>query len=200
MELVERKVILGSHPGILVAHSSRIPRLLAQGDDVPEYMLPEGIYANGIPHSCGVSILVVSNGGSPPRRATIGGFVSIQNEYYALTTAHAFLDTKPADLETDCDLEFGFSTLGEPESSSDEEDFPELTSKGKQKFRSSRTSFQIETKLGTASVSSGSSRTRDSSLSVEIDPPEGSTTFDPQLTRIVESYQAEHKSPLNPPG
>jgi hypothetical protein len=130
MELIEKKVISGIHPGVLVAHSSRLPRLLALEDHVPLGNIPDGVYAEGPLKSCGISVYIVARG-SAPRRATIGGFVSIRSEYYGLTTAHAFSEPGSAGLKEESQFEFGFSGLGEPEDSSDDEDYLlELTSKG----------------------------------------------------------------------
>jgi hypothetical protein len=128
MKLVEKKVILGNHPGVKVAHSSRMPRLLALEDAMSLLNLPEGIYAEGPLDSCGVSIYIVADGSSP-RRATIGGFVCICSEYYGLTTAHAFAKPEPTCLEEGSEVDFGFGDLGEPDDSSDDEDYLlELTS------------------------------------------------------------------------
>jgi len=129
MELVERKIISGTHPGVFVAHSSRLPRQLALGDDEQLPQLPEGVYAVGPLKSCGISVYIVAKGISP-RRATIGGFVSIQSQYCGLTTAHAFLNSGSSSLKAEPEIEFAFG-MGEPEDSSDDEDYLlELTSKG----------------------------------------------------------------------
>jgi hypothetical protein len=130
MELVEKKVIVGNHSGVLVAHSSKMPRPLALEDDISLLNLPEGIYTESPVKSCGISIFIITKGCSP-RRATIGGFVSICDEYYGLTTAHAFAEPEPISSEEDTQFEFGFSGLGEPDDSSDDDDYSlELTSKG----------------------------------------------------------------------
>lgn len=130
MQLVEKKVILGKHPGVLVAHSSRIPRPLAIEDKISLLNLPEGVYAKGPLESCGISVHIVAKG-RPPRRATIGGFVLVNSEYYGLTTAHAFAEPEPPSPKEDSEFDFGFSVLGEPDDSSDDEDYLlELTSKG----------------------------------------------------------------------
>lgn len=132
MELVEKKIILGNHLGVLVAHSSRLPRPLALDDNIALCNLPEGVYAEGPLKSCGISVYIVAKG-CPPRRATIGGFVSIrgEQEYFGLTTAHAFTEPAPTRLKDDSEFDFGFSGLGEPDDSSDDEDdLLELTSKG----------------------------------------------------------------------
>jgi hypothetical protein len=132
MELVEQKIILGNHPGILVAHSSRIPRPLALRDAISLLNLPDGVYAEGPLESGGIPVHIVIKG-SAPRKATIGGFLFIHGEYYGLTTAHAFAD--PASIasseDSDSEPQFGFSGLGEPDDASDDDhSLLELTSKG----------------------------------------------------------------------
>lgn len=132
MELVEKKGIMTISTGILAAHSSRLPRLLAAGDMHQLSNLPEGVYAFGQIRSCGVSIYIIRKG-SPPRRATIGGFVLIQDEFYGLTTAHAFSETTSTATKAEAELELSFSGLGFPDDSSDddgEDDMLEITSKG----------------------------------------------------------------------
>lgn len=80
--------------------------------------------------SSGIPVYIVVKGRSP-RRATIGGFVYILDECYGLTAAHAFTAPEPTSSGDELDVEFGFGELGEPDSSSDDEDFLlELTSKG----------------------------------------------------------------------
>jgi hypothetical protein len=132
MNLIVKKVLLENHPGVLAAHSSSMPHPLAAGDTIQVADLPEGVYAEGPLESCGVSIYIVSKD-SLPRRATMGGFLCIGGEYYGLTTAHAFSESKPLSLKEDSGSEsdVGFSGLGEPEDASDDEEYLlELTSNG----------------------------------------------------------------------
>lgn len=138
MELVQRNGILAPYPEIRMAECSKLPRLLAMGDDFKSFDLPEGVYLNEpMPiTSCGLSILVVSRDGARPRKATIGGFVCIEGTYYGLTTAHAFADTPPevTEKEENQDIEFAFYGSSDGDDSSDEEyeaDMEFMTSKGK---------------------------------------------------------------------
>jgi len=130
MNLVVKKILLEQYPGVLVAQSSKMPRPLAAGDSNPLANLPEGVYAEGPLETCGISIYIVAEE-IAPRRATIGGFVSILGDYYGLTTAHAFAGSESTSPDGDSDVDFGFGELGEPDDSSDDEDYLiELTSKG----------------------------------------------------------------------
>ena len=130
MNLVAKKVILEHCPGILVAQSSKMPSPLAAEDNNSLANLPEGVYAEAPLETCGISIYVLAKG-LPPRKATIGGFIFILGDYYGLTTAHAFIEPEFIGPNGDSDVEFGFGELGEPDDSSDDEDYLlELTSKG----------------------------------------------------------------------
>jgi hypothetical protein len=122
MKLVVKKILLEHHPGVLVAQSSKMPRPLAVSDSDWLANLPEGVYAEGPLETCGISIYIVAAGVSP-RRATIGGFVSILGEYYGLTTAHAFTKSESTSPNGKSDVDFGFGELGEPDDSSDDEDY-----------------------------------------------------------------------------
>jgi hypothetical protein len=132
MELVKKKAILASHPGVLMAESSRLPRLLALGEDSEILNLPPGVYGNGPFKSCGMPILISGSHGGALRKATLGGIICIDEDYYGVTTAHAFVETKQEGIREDGDIEFAFYGLGEPDDSTDDEDNSvEMTSQGK---------------------------------------------------------------------
>lgn len=120
IDLVHKKGILASYPGILMAGSSRSPRQLA-GEERDLLRLPLGVYLNGPVSGCGISILVSHNPKSPPRKATLGGILCIENQYYGLTTAHSFMETVKAKVESNLDDELVFYHLGEPDESSEDE-------------------------------------------------------------------------------
>jgi len=93
------------------------------------FELLRGVYANGpiLSGSSGLSVLIVGKDYAQPRKATIGGFLCVNKEYYGLTVAHVFLEKKSlAKVEPD----FEFSFYGEADDSSDDEDDLEMTSKG----------------------------------------------------------------------
>jgi hypothetical protein len=128
MALVDKRSIIAEGSGVLMAQSSRLPRLLALEDD--SYLkLPKGVYANGPMKPCGLSVLVVREDLAPPRKATIGGFVCIDNEHYGFTTAHAFLEATAINIEEDTELDFSFYGSSEFDDSSDDDDLW-TTSKG----------------------------------------------------------------------
>lgn len=135
MDLVEKKSILANYPGVRMAQCSRLPGPLALGDGLDSISdsisVPEGIYAYSPVDSCALSVLVVAKDHAQPKKATIGGFICINNEYYGLTTAHPFYDAEIAPAVDD-DFEFAFYRQSELDDSSDDEDEDdlEMTSKG----------------------------------------------------------------------
>lgn len=130
MDLVKKKGILDRHPGLQMAESSRLPRRLALGEDSELPLLPPGVYLNGPLGSFGIAVLISRDCVSPPRKATIGGIVCIEDDFYGLTTAHALDEAKGVEHNSDQDFEFGFYGLGQPVDGSDEEDDSMMTSKG----------------------------------------------------------------------
>lgn len=141
MELVQKKSLLGDHPGVRMAHCSRLPRPLALIDKLESLHLLEGIYAHEPLGVCTLSILVIDKDYALPRRATIGGFFSINNAYYGLTTAHAFreIEQKAPEQKVAVDIDLEFSFYDETiDDSSDEDDDLEMTSKGSVSSLSSR--------------------------------------------------------------
>ena len=130
MELVKKKGILERYPGVLLAESSRLPRRLALGEDVKLPFLPIGVYLNGSWRSCGTPVLISRGYDSLPKKATIGGIVCIEDDFYGLTTAHALDKVNEVECSSDRDFEFAFYGPGQPAHSSDEEDDPVMTSKG----------------------------------------------------------------------
>ena len=137
MEFVQKKAILAGHPGVLMAESSRLPRPLALGDesaplDEAEPLdLPPGVYRNGPFKSCGMAVLIAGNHGGPPRKATLGGIICIEDDHYGVTAAHAFVEAKEHKTHDEGEIEFAFYGLGEPDDSTDDENNSvEMTSQG----------------------------------------------------------------------
>ncbi|KAF4624241.1 hypothetical protein G7Y89_g13931 [Cudoniella acicularis] len=142
MELVEKTGILECYPGVLMAESSRRPKLLAPGDNLELPFLPAGIYTSGTLKRSGTFVLISSGDGRPTRKATIGGVVFVDNEMFGLTTAHAFSDTNDTNIESDGslprNLEFSFHGLEYPyDDSEDEADLADITSQGSRSSNSS---------------------------------------------------------------
>lgn len=166
MELVQKKGILNNHPSILMAESSRLPRLLALGDELaisalpltypshasePNFDLhnehdnvtqrhsltsvltpPPGVYIKCPLQSFGTPIMIYSEGSKFPRKATLGGLLSINGSISGLTTAHAFWDTQQSESQDIEDLDFAFYGVDDRYDSSDsEEELVESTSQGK---------------------------------------------------------------------
>lgn len=115
-----------------MAHSAKLPRELAIGDGTERGDVPSGIYAGGaLGSSGGISIIIIQDK-APPRPATVGVFICIDQEYYGLTASHEFSTEKPTHEDSDAedlDVEFGDSSSLE-DSSDEEESLLELTSKG----------------------------------------------------------------------
>lgn len=131
MELVQKKSILACYPGVLMAECSRLPKLLALGDGLEMRILPSGVYLNGPLRSCGTNVLISGKHDKSCRNATVGGIVCVDDNYYGLTCAHAFSETKEKDTSEDPDLEFAFYEPDNPISSFDDEDYyTEITSQG----------------------------------------------------------------------
>lgn len=157
MNLVERKAILAKYPGVRLAQCSKFPKLLALGneqnwpdcksisddEESPNNKEPrneealstlaEGVYVDGPMTSCGLPVIIVRAENTPPRKATIGGFVNVGGIYYGLTTAHAFLPTEELQVEEQ-DYEFAFYGSDDSGSSDEDSDLPEMTSRGTRIF------------------------------------------------------------------
>lgn len=131
MALVQKKSILAAYPGVLMAERSRMPKLLAQGEDSELLFLPSGVYLNGPLRTCGTSVLISFGPKRPTRIATIGGIVCIEEELYGVTAGHAFSEVKGTTNSDDNDVEFSFFGDSDPFDSSDEEhELVEMTSQG----------------------------------------------------------------------
>ncbi|KFY45318.1 hypothetical protein V494_01008 [Pseudogymnoascus sp. VKM F-4513 (FW-928)] len=138
--LVKKKGILTNHLGVVMAESSKLPRPLALDKQTDAPSLSPGVYLNGPLRSFGTSILIYSDEGKPPRKATIGGIITINHELYGGTAAHAFFPVKDEeDSETE-DLEFAFFGDEDPydSDSGDDEDLVTITSKASMSSRSSQ--------------------------------------------------------------
>jgi hypothetical protein len=131
MGLVKKKGILKDYPGILMAECSKLPRPLALVEELDAPQLPPGIYLNGPLLNFGTSVLVYSKEGFPPRKATIGGFVTIEDELFGVTAAHAFFPPEEEGPSDDENIEFAFFGDEEPYDSGDDEELVDLTSRGK---------------------------------------------------------------------
>jgi hypothetical protein len=133
MEMTQKKGILVNHPGILMAECARLPRLLALEDESELPSLLPGVYLNGPLRSYGTPVIIYSEHHTAPRKATIGGIVSIEDELYGVTTAHAFFGINDGDTNRGQDLEFAFYGGDEPYASSDDDEgiLNRSTSQGK---------------------------------------------------------------------
>lgn len=130
MMLVRKKGILTDHSGVLMAECSKLPRPLALDEQTDALCLSPGIYLNGPLRSFGTSILIYSDDGRLPRKATIGGIITIDHELFGVTAAHAFFPTKDEEESETEDLEFAFFGGKDTYDSGDDEDLVELTSHG----------------------------------------------------------------------
>lgn len=140
IELVDKKGILSNFPGIKMAGRKAFPRQMAYEDSLNQRPYAQGVYIGGPIEACGVSVLVTTLDGSSLRRATVGGFITIQDKIYGLTTAHAFQALKtevvePADYSDDTDYEF--YDQGNEDMTDDEDDIVETTSRGSGAFKGS---------------------------------------------------------------
>lgn len=130
MALVGKKGILADHSGVLMAECSKLPRPLALDEETDAPRLPPGVYLNGPLQSFGTSVLIYSEEGKLPRKATIGGIVTIGRELFGITAAHVFFPTKEKEDSGSEDLEFSFFGDEDLYDSGDDEDQVELTSQG----------------------------------------------------------------------
>ncbi|KAF4625861.1 hypothetical protein G7Y89_g12303 [Cudoniella acicularis] len=135
MEFVDKKAVLNSYKGVLMAQSSRLPKLLALGEDLDIPILPVGVYLNGPLRNFGTAVLVSGGSGRPGKRATIGGPVFVGNSLFGTTTAHAFHQAEVTASnqypQDGGDPEFAFYGLGDPYNGSEEDDnLAEITSQG----------------------------------------------------------------------
>lgn len=128
--LVRKKGILTDYSGVLMAECSKLPRPLALDEQADAPCLSPGIYLNGPLRSFGTPILIYSDEGRLPRKATIGGIITIDHELFGVTAAHAFFPSKDEEDSKTEDLEFAFFGDEDPYDSGDDEDLVELTSQG----------------------------------------------------------------------
>ncbi|KAH7323903.1 hypothetical protein BKA65DRAFT_511668 [Rhexocercosporidium sp. MPI-PUGE-AT-0058] len=170
MALVEKKSILAAYPGVVMAGRSKMPKLLAQGEDSELLFLPSGVYLNGPLRTCGTSVLISFSPRRPPRIATIGGIVCIEEELYGVTAGHAFREVKVVSDHADDDVEFSFFGGSDPfDSSDDEDESVEMTSQASMSSGSSLSPDTNDFKLGghrrkSLSSSLGSESTERSTL------------------------------------
>ncbi|KAL2062786.1 hypothetical protein VTL71DRAFT_5858 [Oculimacula yallundae] len=122
MALVQKKSMLASYPGVKMAQCSKMPKILAQGEESEPIFLPPGVYLNGPLRSCGTSVLISSELGIPPRIATIGGVVFIAGGMFGVTAGHAFRPVTEVEEDDDKDDEFSFFGESDPFDSSDDGD------------------------------------------------------------------------------
>jgi len=131
MEIVRKKGILTAYPGVLMAARSRVPQPLALGNEVGSPFYESAVYVNGPIRNCGPSILVSAIDDGLLRKATVGGIVCIDDEYYGLTAAHPFSETGERETSAEDELDFAFYGQEElDDSSSTEGDFLHMTSMG----------------------------------------------------------------------
>jgi len=60
---------------------------------------------------CGILVLISRGIITLPKKATIGGIICIGDDYYGLTTAHAFNEVEQTDSSSDDDFKFAFYGL-----------------------------------------------------------------------------------------
>jgi hypothetical protein len=187
MEIVQKRGILAPYPGVLTAESSRVPQLLARGNDADAPSYEPTIYRNGPLVSCGTGFVVRAIDGGSWRKAAIGGTVCIENEYYGLTTAHPFLETGNQSRNKNArdDPDFAFYELDEPDGgSSNEEDSVEMTSMGE--ICAMKVSVEAKSALGSISSNSSISQVAPISGGSDLSPPSMS-----EALKISERYFSE---------
>ncbi|KFZ19513.1 hypothetical protein V502_03607 [Pseudogymnoascus sp. VKM F-4520 (FW-2644)] len=166
--LVRKKGILTDHPRVLMAECSKLPRPLALDEQTDAPCLSPGIYLNGPLRSFGTSILIYSDEGRLPRKATIGGIITIDHELFGVTAAHAFFPSKDEDESETEDLEFAFFGDEDPYDSGDDEDLVELTSQASMSSGSSQSPGTDESEYNFQGSTSANS---DSTLNERVMPP-----------------------------
>ncbi|TVY85456.1 NEDD8-specific protease [Lachnellula suecica] len=124
IHLVEKSAVLAPHPGVLMAQCSRLPRLYA-GNDATS-LAPPGVYVNG---PLSMSVVVISDFGES-RKATLGGVLLIDGQFFGLTANHAFLSAQIVDMDPAPDLEFEFFDSSAFSHDFDEDESVLMTSHG----------------------------------------------------------------------
>ncbi|KAF4632425.1 hypothetical protein G7Y89_g5690 [Cudoniella acicularis] len=160
MAMVQKKGILTDHPGVLMAECSKLPRPLALDEESDAPLLPPGIYLSGILRGFGTPVLIYTEEGKPPRKATVGGIITIDHELYGVTAAHAFFPPKEEEVSDNDDVEFAFFGDEQPYDSGDDEELVELTSQASMSSESSQSPGMDESEFSfQGSVTSSSDST-----------------------------------------
>jgi hypothetical protein len=130
MGLVHRKGILTAYPGVRMAECSRFPLPLAT-EELPGLESSPGIYLYGTSGYGGLSVLILGKDGGPPRKATIGGIVCVDDQFYGLTARHPF-SKKVINEHVEKELDIAFDFFGSDDSEADNISFSvDFTSQGK---------------------------------------------------------------------
>jgi hypothetical protein len=130
MGLVHKKGILTAHPGVRMAECSRFPLPLAT-EELPGLESSPGVYLYGTSGYGGLSVLILGKDGGPPRKATIGGIVCVDDQFYGLTARHPF-SKKVTNEPVEKELDMAFDFFGSDDSEADNMSFSvDFTSQGK---------------------------------------------------------------------
>jgi hypothetical protein len=132
METVNKSALLASHPGILMASCSLLPRALVMEDVLGIPALPAGVYSSDALRHCGVSVVISGEQGGSLRKATLGGIVCIDGLFYGMTTGRACFGDPGSAGDMEVEFDFALYGLEGLEEGADEEfEGVEMTSKGK---------------------------------------------------------------------
>lgn len=149
VQVVRKSKILDDFPGFLLGDTSHPPNrileleslvqpvLMAHDEDVAvvdnlEIQLRRYVYSTTLQRGCGVPVTLQVLPGAKEglRRSTLGGYVLVGGELYALTVAHAFLES--LDAGTSTDNEPFEANLDDQDSFEEDDDYlVEMTSRGK---------------------------------------------------------------------
>ncbi|TVY92758.1 hypothetical protein LAWI1_G003362 [Lachnellula willkommii] len=94
IKLVHESSLLTSHPGVMIADYSMLPRplVIEEVSGMPVPALPPGAYSSDALRHCGTSVIISRGQAGSLSEATLGGVLCIGGLFYGMTTAHACLE------------------------------------------------------------------------------------------------------------
>jgi hypothetical protein len=129
--LVNERSVLASHPGVLTAECSLLPKPLVIEDVLGLPDLPPGVYCSDALRHCGASVIISGEQARTLRNATLGGIVCIDGLFYGITTAHACSGAPEVAVDLQAEIDFALYGLGGFDIAPEQEyNGVEITSKG----------------------------------------------------------------------
>ncbi|TVY57858.1 hypothetical protein LCER1_G002106 [Lachnellula cervina] len=131
IKLVHERSLLASHPGVMMADCSMLPRpLVTEGVSGMPALLP-GVYSSDALRHCGASVIISRGQAGSLSEATLGGILCIGGLFYGMTTAHACLRTPGGAVDCVTESDFAlYENSGLDVTLKEECEIVEMTSKG----------------------------------------------------------------------